>query len=87
MVIERIVRIVAGTMIMASVALSHFHSPYWLGLTLFVGANLFQSGITKWCLLEDILKAAGFRSCCSVAVEGKGHVPPSTPVAEGVKAV
>ena len=65
MVIERIVRIVAGTFIMASVALSHFHHPYWLYFTLFVGANLFQSGISRWCLMEDILKAIGFRSCCS----------------------
>ena len=64
MVIERIVRIVAGTMVMASVALSHLHHPAWLLLTLFVGANLFQSGITRWCLLEDILAWAGFSSCC-----------------------
>lgn len=85
MVIERIVRIVAGTMIMVSVALSQLHSPYWLALTLFVGANLFQSGITRWCLLEDILKAAGFRSCCTVAVEGKNPAQASRPAAEGVK--
>ncbi|MBF0502504.1 MAG: DUF2892 domain-containing protein [Candidatus Riflebacteria bacterium] len=66
MVIERIVRIVAGSFIMLSLLLSRIHSPYWLLMTLFVGANLFQSGFTRWCLLEDILKAAGFQSCCSV---------------------
>ena len=71
MVIERIVRMVAGTFIMGSVALAHFHSPYWLFLTLFVGANLFQSGITQWCLLEDILKAVGFRSCCAKVPSSK----------------
>ncbi len=65
MVIERIVRIVAGSFVMLSVALSHFHHPYWLFFTLFVGANLFQSGITRWCLMEDILKKLGFKSCCS----------------------
>jgi len=64
MVIERIVRLVAGSIIMISVLLSHYSSPYWLLLTLFVGANLFQSAITRWCLLEDILRWAGFKSCC-----------------------
>jgi len=71
MVIERIVRIVAGTMITASVILSQLHHPYWLGLTLFVGLNLFQSGISQWCLLEDILKYFGFRSCCVSANAGQ----------------
>ena len=84
MVIERIVRIVAGTMIMVSVGLSQFHSPYWLALTLFVGANLFQSGITRWCLLEDILKAAGFRSCCQVAVANKAAPEKAGDTVEGV---
>ena len=64
MTIERIVRLVAGTMVTGSVILAMSHHPGWLYLTLFVGLNLFQSGITKWCLLEDILKAAGFSSCC-----------------------
>lgn len=72
MVTERIIRIVAGTFIMASVVLSHVHHPYWLAFTLFVGANLFQSGITRWCLMEDLLKATGFRSCCIEA-----HATPS----------
>lgn len=76
MVIERIVRIVAGAFVTLSVVLSQVHSPYWLLFTLFVGVNLFQSGITKWCLMEDILKSVGFKSCCQVeqanlAMEGK----------------
>ncbi|HNV71259.1 MAG TPA: DUF2892 domain-containing protein [Candidatus Ozemobacteraceae bacterium] len=65
MVIERIIRIMAGSFVMASVILSQVHHPYWLLFTLFVGANLFQSGITRWCLMEDILKKLGFRSCCT----------------------
>ena len=32
---------------------------YWLFFTMFVGANLLQSGITKWCLMEDILRKVG----------------------------
>jgi hypothetical protein len=64
MVIERIIRLVAGTFVTASVILSQVHHVYWLFMALFVGLNLFQSGITRWCLLEDILKWAGFKSCC-----------------------
>ncbi len=65
MFIEQIVRLVAGAFITGSVILSKIHSPYWLVFTAFVGLNLFQSALTNWCLLEDILKAAGFVSCCS----------------------
>ncbi|MFZ2959678.1 MAG: DUF2892 domain-containing protein [Candidatus Ozemobacteraceae bacterium] len=61
---ERIVRIVAGTMVLAGVTLSHYVSPWWSLLPVFVGANLLQSGFTRWCLLEDILRYFGVRSCC-----------------------
>ena len=54
--IQVIVRVVAGTMILLSLLLGYLHSPYWHLLTAFVGLNLLQSAITKWCLLEDILK-------------------------------
>jgi len=59
MSMERIIRAVAGTFVMASVALGHWHSPYWLLFTAFVGANLFQSAFTRWCLMEDILTKLG----------------------------
>ncbi|MCB0275221.1 MAG: DUF2892 domain-containing protein [Calditrichaeota bacterium] len=36
-----------------------FAGPNWLWFTVFVGANLFQSGFTKWCLMEIILKKIG----------------------------
>ena len=52
---ERIVRFVAGTMILVSVALAYFVALEWLFLTLFVGANLLQSSITKFCPLELII--------------------------------
>ncbi|WP_319504487.1 DUF2892 domain-containing protein [Bacteroides graminisolvens] len=52
---ERIVRFVAGTMILVSVALAYFVALKWLFLTLFVGANLLQSSITKFCPLELII--------------------------------
>jgi hypothetical protein len=59
--VDRIVHTFAGTVILASLALAHWHSPYWLWLTAFVGANLFQSGLTDWCLLSSILARAGVR--------------------------
>ena len=59
MSMERIIRAIAGTFIMASVALGYWHSPYWFLFTAFVGANLFQSAFTRWCLMEDILAKLG----------------------------
>ena len=59
MTVGRMLHIVAGTFIMASLALAHFVSPHWLWFTAFVGLNLFQSGITNWCLMAKILKKMG----------------------------
>ncbi|MDD3609463.1 MAG: DUF2892 domain-containing protein [Halothiobacillaceae bacterium] len=61
MTTDRIVRIVAGFMIMLSLALTLLHSPYWLILTAFVGFNLFQSGFTRFCPLDSILAKMGVR--------------------------
>lgn len=60
---ERIIRAVAGTFILLSVALGYFVNPLWFLFTVFVGLNLFQSSLTRWCLLEDILKKFGVRGC------------------------
>ena len=57
--VDRIVHTAAGTMILASLALAHWHNPNWLWLTVFVGANLLQSGLTNWCLLTTILTRLG----------------------------
>ena len=59
MTLERWIRLIAGTFIMVSLALSQLHSPYWLFFTAFVGVNLFQSALTRWCLMEDILRKVG----------------------------
>lgn len=56
MSIERVVRIFAGAVILASLALALTASLNWLWLTAFVGANLFQSGFTRICPLESMLK-------------------------------
>jgi Protein of unknown function (DUF2892) len=63
---ERIVRRFAGTLILTSLALAHYHSQNWLWVTAFVGFNLLQSSITKFCPLEIVLKKLGVGgSCCS----------------------
>jgi hypothetical protein len=51
-----IIRAVAGTFVLGSLSLGYLVSPYWFLFTAFVGLNLLQSSITKWCLMDDILK-------------------------------
>ena len=58
------VRIIGGTFILLSLALGVQESPLfvnhnWLWFTAFVGANLLQSGFTRWCLMENIVRALG----------------------------
>ncbi len=62
--VNRMVRIIAGLFILVSLALGAPASPlyvssYWLWFTAFVGANLFQSGITRFCLMDIILTKLG----------------------------
>lgn len=59
MTVERGVRLLAGSMVLLSLALNQWVSHYWLLLTLFVGVNLFQSALTSWCPAESILQAIG----------------------------
>ena len=65
MTVNRIVRIIAGFFIMLSLGLAHAMGQVdltqmsWLWFTLFVGANLFQSGFTTFCPLDAILKKLG----------------------------
>lgn len=56
---ERVVRAVAGTFVLTSIALSVYVDIHWLWLGVFVGANLLQSSFTKFCPLEKILVALG----------------------------
>ena len=62
MSLERWIRLIAGSFITVSLTLAYFHSRYWLLFTLFVGLNLFQSALTRWCLMEELLKKLGVRS-------------------------
>ncbi len=54
-----IIRGIAGTFVLASLALGYLHSPWWHLFTAFVGLNLLQSSLTKWCLMEQILEKLG----------------------------
>jgi len=65
----QLVRIFAGVFILLSLALGVQGSPLfvnvnWLWFTAFVGANLLQSGLTRWCLMESILRKLGFNAGC-----------------------
>jgi len=66
MTVDRIVHLLAGIMILVSIALAHFIHPNWIGLAAFVGINLAQSGITSFCPLSSILKKTGVKegNCC-----------------------
>jgi len=55
--VERAVRLMAGVVVLVSVALAHYVSIYWLWLTAFVGLNLLQSAFTNWCPAMSIFRA------------------------------
>ena len=65
----QVVRVVAGLFIVLSVAFGApaspcFISQWWLLFTLFVGANVLQSGLSKWCLMETMLRKFGIKPGC-----------------------
>ena len=62
----QLTRVIAGTLVLLSLALGVKGSPlyqsaYWLWFTAFVGANLAQSGLTRWCLMERMLRCLGLK--------------------------
>ena len=56
---ESYIRLLVGTMVLISVTLAHFVSPWWLLLAVFVGVNLIQSVFTGFCPAEVILHKLG----------------------------
>lgn len=70
MTTERYIRIIAGTFVLASLALGTWVNHNWFWFTAFVGANLFQSGFTKWCPMENILHKLG------VGIESQSKTSP-----------
>jgi hypothetical protein len=69
---EMIIRRFAGTFILVSLLLAHYHSAYWLWFTAFVGFNLLQSSLTNFCPLEIILRKLGVGvHCCASRTPAK----------------
>ena len=65
MTIDRIVVAVAGSFVLISLLLAHYHSENWLWFTGFVGANLLQSAFTGFCPMAMILKKLGVKPGCA----------------------
>ncbi|MDO9424590.1 DUF2892 domain-containing protein [Methylobacter sp. G7] len=61
MTIDRVVFAVAGSFILISLLLAHYHSELWLWFTAFVGANLLQSAFTGFCPMAIMLKKLGVK--------------------------
>lgn len=59
MTVERMLRLIAGSFVLASLALGYWVSPYWYLFTAFVGLNLFQSGLSNWCPMMFFLQKLG----------------------------
>jgi len=68
MKMENAIRILAGTMVLTSLALAHWVDLRWLWLAVFVGVNLIQSAFTGFCPAEHILRRLGVgrkeEKCC-----------------------
>jgi len=74
MTLENSIRMLAGTMVLLSLVLYYFVSPWWLLMTAFVGLNLLQSSVTKFCPAEMILARLFF--------SGSSRQPAKAPVTE-----
>ncbi|MCC6291388.1 MAG: DUF2892 domain-containing protein [Bryobacterales bacterium] len=61
MTVDRYLRMIAGLMIVASLALGHYVSQNWYYFTAFIGLNLFQSAFTDWCPMMSILRKLGIK--------------------------
>lgn len=59
--VDKAVLAFAGLVVLVSVALAHFVSSYWLGLTAFAGLNMLQAAFTGFCPAAMVFKLIGFR--------------------------
>jgi len=65
MTAQRLTMTIAGAFILVSLTLGHINGQFdltkfgWSWMLIFVGANLFQSGLTRFCPLTIILKKLG----------------------------
>ena len=61
MTVERLLRLIAGGIVLVSLALGYWVHPYFYFLTAFVGLNLLQSGFSNWCPMMTFLRKAGVK--------------------------
>ena len=54
--------LISGVVVLASLLLAMFHSPYWMVLTALVGLDLLQSGFTDWCFVAWLFRSTGLES-------------------------
>ncbi len=59
--VNRWLRLIAGALVLISVALGTWVNPNWYWFTAFVGLNLFQSAFTNWCPMMTFLRKLGVR--------------------------
>jgi len=76
MKLENAIRVLAGTLVLTSLALAHWVNPWWLLLAAFVGLNLIQSAFTGFCPAEIILKRFGV-GCARCSTERTPKAPVS----------
>jgi hypothetical protein len=74
MTVERSLRLLAGALVLLTLALGYWISPWWFLFTAFVGLNLFQSGLTNWCPAMTIFRKLGLPE-----VGAKGHAQGRSP--------
>lgn len=67
MTVDRYIRLIAGTFVLASLLLGYFISPYWFLFTAFVALNLMQSALTDWCPMMSVLRWLGAKDGSSSA--------------------
>ena len=63
--VDKLVFLIAGLFILASLVLSQLHSVYWLWFTAFVGANMLQASFSGFCPMASILKKFGKPAGCA----------------------
>ena len=60
--VERLIRLIAGVIVLATILLGYLHSSYWFLFTGFVALNLIQSAFTNWCPMMSFLRWLGAKS-------------------------
>ena len=71
MTVERLLRLIAGSVVLASLLLGYFQSPYWFLFTGFVALNLIQSAFTNWCPMMTFLRRLGAKDQTSHIISGQ----------------